>query len=167
MSKYIIIKGKVNSGKTTTCALLYDKLKKVAEKSFLFTSPLNRKIDKIEKNNKGNLKDFVSIHIFKGKVIVIISAGDEPKPLVLKIQKLLNPDTVIELTGEPYEVDIFVVCSRTQMRENSTLEMLYNRIPVKDRIEFETKYSENPEQKKTVKRKIVNNIIEHISREAI
>lgn len=162
MSQYIIIRGKVNSGKTSACGMLYKELKEDATVSYLLSSNLKQKHTKLRRGRTGNIIDFVSIHVYKGKVIVIISAGDVAEKLKEALEKLSNSKTMENLVGIPYKVDIFIVCARSQMRKNSTLEMLHNKIPEERRQEVLTKSFDDESHQKEDRHRVVKEVFELI-----
>jgi hypothetical protein len=162
MRNYIIIRAGVNGGKTTTCRVLYEKLSEKAEFSRLYNYQFER-IDKLRYSHKGNLIDFIAIIILNGKVIIIISQGDVAKRLEEILDKLTDIDLIKRITDNIINrIDFFVLCARSQMRFNSTIEMLYNRIPKDQRKEFWTTKSEDEKDKETNKLKVVEEIITYI-----
>lgn len=164
MENNIIIRAGVNGGKTTTCGVLYEELKKIAEFSKLYDYNFNE-IETLKYSKQGNIIDFIAILIVNGKVIIIISQGDIADWLKKLLDKLEDVMLIKKLTNDLSDkIDFYILCARSQMRKNSTIEMLYNRIPENNRKEFWTIKSENLREKKTVKMGIVTEIISHIEK---
>ncbi len=164
MENHIIIRAGVNGGKTTTCGVLYEELSKKAEFTKLYNYKFEE-IDSLKYNNEGNLMDFIAVIILNGKVIIIISQGDVAEWLQEILDKLFDKALIRRLTNNiSTKIDFYVLCARSQMRTNSTIEMLYNRIPENQRKEFWTTKSEDKKEKKVVKLKVVREIITHIEK---
>lgn len=161
MGNYIIIRAGVNGGKTTTCGVLYKKLSEKAEFSRLYNYQFER-IDKLKYNQKGNLIDFIAIIILNGKIIIIISQGDIAKRLEDILDKLTDFRIVDNIINR---IDFFVLCARSQMRTNSTIKMLYDRIPENQRKEFWTTKNKDDKDIETNKLKVVEEIISHIEKQ--
>ncbi len=160
MSNYAIIRAKINSGKTTTCGLLYEKLLKESEYSRLYNSRLEL-ITKLEYGDDGNLYDFVAIIVIDGFVIVIVSRGDVADDLEELLDKIELE--ISALCDNLYTViDLFVCCGRSVMREGSTIEMLYDRVESTNRQDFWTLRSPNFEDRIKVKEGVIGQITKHI-----
>lgn len=123
MSKLILIRGKVNAGKTTTAGLLYQKLITVAEKNHSFNGA-DAFEDSLKYNKKGNTKDFVTTMTINKHTVVIISAGDDADYL----KKQLEFHT---------QFDIIICCSRTANREGSSYRMILDNFAEKNPIILE------------------------------
>jgi hypothetical protein len=163
MEKFIIIRARVNGGKTTTCGYLYEQLKKKADYSKLFNLGFDE-IKELKYNEDGELFDFIGIIIIDGKVIIIISQGDVAADLEKMLNKLKDSNLIKELTNNISDVvHFFVVTGRSQMRKSSTIMMLYNRVPLNLRKEFWTEKSKDLKDKLKIKEKIVNQIINYIT----
>lgn len=107
--------------------------------------------------------DFIGVIIKKGKLIIIISPGDIAKDLEKILEKLGNPDLIKLITNNlSSKIDFFIVTGRSQMRKNSTIEMLHNRIPFNQRKEFWTLKSDDIKDRNKIKENIVNEIIDFI-----
>jgi len=162
MEDLIIIRAGVNGGKTTTCGCLYQQLSKTAQYSKLFSLSFNE-IRELKYNQDGGLYDFIGVIIINGKVIIIISQGDVAEDLEKILNKLKDGQLIKKLTnGLSNTVHFLVVTGRSQMRTNSTIMMLHNRIPSNRRKEFWTEKSRDLKDKLKVKEKIVTQIIEYI-----
>ncbi|UMY65433.1 MULTISPECIES: hypothetical protein [unclassified Flavobacterium] len=162
MEEFIIIRAGVNGGKTTTCGYLYEQLSKTAQYSKLFSLSFNE-IRELKYNEDGGLYDFIGVIIINGKVIIIISQGDVAEDLEKILNKLKDGQLIKKLTdGLSDIVHFLVVTGRSQMRTNSTIMMLHNRIPSDRRKEFWTEKSKDLKDKLKVKDKIVTQIIKYI-----
>ncbi|MCY0970232.1 hypothetical protein [Chryseobacterium wangxinyae] len=162
MENLIIIRAGVNSGKTTTCGYLFEELTKKAEFSKLFDLGFNE-ILSFKYGKNGNLRDFIGVIILNGKVIIIISQGDVSKYLEKILEKLKDVSLIKKITNNKSEIiDFLVVTGRSQMRKNSTIEMLHKRVPINQRKEFWTTKSVDLKNKIKVKEKVVNEIINYI-----
>ena len=164
MTDYIIIRAGVNGGKTTTCGLLFENLIRNTQNYWIFDTNLES-INELKYSEEGNLYDFVAILIINEIVIIIISQGDIASDLAEIMDKLENIEFVSNLIGKTINsVNYMVVCARSQMRQNSTIEMLYKRILGENRAEFWTLKSESPNEKFNVKASVVNEIAKFISK---
>ncbi len=163
MEDFIIIRAGVDGGKTTTCGYLYEQLSKKAEYSKLFSLGLNE-IKELKYNEDGALYDFIGVIIINGKVIIIISQGDVAEDLEKILNKLKDIKLIKKLTNNLSDAIHFVVVTgRSQMRRNSTIMMLHNRIPLNKRKEFWTEKSVELKDKLKIKEKVIGQIINHIS----
>jgi hypothetical protein len=163
MGNFIIIRASADGGKTTTCGYLYEQLKEKADYSKLFNLGFNE-IKELKYNEEGVLYDFIGIIIIDEKAIIIISQGDVAENLEKILNKLKDIDLIKELTNNLSDVvHFFVVTGRSQMRKNSTIMMLYNRVPLNLRKEFWTEKSKELKDKLKIKEKIVNQIINYIT----
>lgn len=163
MENLIIIRAGVDGGKTTTCGYLYEQLKEKADYSKLFNLGFDE-IKELKYNEDGALYDFIGIIIIDGKLIIIISQGDVAKDLEKILNKLKDSNLIKKLTNNLSDVvHFFVVTGRSQMRKNSTIMMLHNRVPLNLRREFWTEKSKELKDKLKIKEKIVNQIINYIS----
>jgi hypothetical protein len=164
MEDFIIIRAGVNGGKTTTCGYLYEHLSKEADYAKLFSLSFNE-IKELKYNEDGGLYDFIGVIIINGKVIIIISQGDVAEDLEKILNKLKDVQLIKKLTNDFSNViHFFVVTGRSQMRKNSTIMMLHNRISSNLRKEFWTEKSKELKDKLKVKEKIVSQIINYITR---
>lgn len=164
MENSIIIRAVGNGGKTTTCGVLYEELSKKAEFSKLYHNDNSfPETDILKYDTNGSLLDFMSILIVSGKTIVIISQGDVALWLEEKLNLFKDLNIVKKLTNNLSDkIDFYVVCARSKMNKNSTIEMLYKRVPSNQRKDFWTVKSESPEEKNTSKKNVVQEIINHI-----
>lgn len=163
MSEYIIIRAGVDGGKTTTSGLVFEALKKKADFFKLFDYNF-KELDGLLYNSNGSTIDFIAIIIINGVVVIIISQGDVAENLEQLLNKLLAKDLIKKLTNGLKDcIDIYICCARSQMRKNSTIEMLYKRIALpENRKEFWTKRSESFEDRNTIKNEIVKEITDYI-----
>lgn len=163
MREYIIIRAGVNGGKTTTSGLVFEELKKSADFFKIFDYNF-KELAGLRYNNNGSTRDFIAIIIINGIVIIIISQGDVAGDLKALLDKLLDKVLIKKLTdGLKEQIDIYVCCARSQMRTNSTIVMLYNRILEPEvRKEFWTKRSDSYQDRNDVKKEIVNEIVGNI-----
>lgn len=78
--KIIIIRGTINSGKTTTSGLIYSELLQFANKQHTFN---NKQVESnsLKFNNEGATVDFQAVLIVGKLKIGIVSAGDIAKNL--------------------------------------------------------------------------------------
>jgi hypothetical protein len=116
-------------------------------------------INELQYSKNGNLIDFIAIVKYEGKVIVIISQGDLSKKLRILLDKFINHNIPFNIPGK---VDFYVLCARSQMRKNSTIEMLYNTIPSEYRKEFTTIKSISERDMRSCKSNVIKEIIEYI-----
>ncbi len=147
MTKFIIITGTRDSGKTTTAGMVYKKLFPCA-KSVRLTDGDGKKLpidDSLIENSKP--KDFIAYLEVKDRIVAIVSIGDYPEYLDEQIKIYLD------------KVDYFVCCLRTHNREGSTRKMLLTKYANYPMEEFWTVYSENEAQKYLVKEEVVEKIV--------
>ena len=150
MTKFIIIKGTRDSGKTTTAGMVYKKLLLCAcpkEKVRLSDGdgralPIDHALLENEKP-----MDVIAYREVKGKKVAIVSIGDYPDYLEKQIKIYLD------------EVDYFVCCLRTRNREGSTRRMLLTNYANYPMEEFWTVHSEDEAQKYAVKEEVVDKIV--------
>ena len=127
----ITIRGKKNGGKTTTAALVQN------YKANSIGIWLDKKLAPVNGDN-GETHDFHSVLEFNGKVIVIISAGDDSNYLKEEILKM-------ETRFQPA---VMVVCARFR-DDNYTMSMLqkcYNDL-YNNRKEVIIRYSDESHSK--------------------
>lgn len=127
MTHHIIIRGKRDSGKTTTCAVLYKELKNVAEYSKTLTMSWEL-METIKLTPEGNYYDFISIFVVKGKLIILISAGDIAGDLGEILNKLSDQGILSSISGGRKNIDFIICCARSRNVDGSTIRMLYERI---------------------------------------
>lgn len=149
----ILLRGIGDAGKTTTATMTYFQLEKAADKKYLFDH-FNNPIDEVKYDNNGQIIDFKAVLVIKGKVVVIITAGDE----VLKL--LFNITFIIDFVKNHLKVniDILLCCGRSSNRNGSAFERLTNLYPKSKLSEvWVTRVEENI--MKIEKQKAVNQII--------
>lgn len=150
--KIILIRGTMNSGKTTTSGLVYSELVKISEEEHTFNEEKATK-NSLRFNKKNEVIDFTSILIIGKLKVGIVSAGDIAGDLKLKIEVMIN-----------LNVDILVCCARSRNQEGSSYRMISEYFSKEHEIigEFWTEFSNDPEQKNSVKQTIVKKIIDLI-----
>ena len=150
--KIILIRGTMNSGKTTTSGLVYSELVKISEKEHTFNG---KKVtgDSLQFNKKSEVVDFTSILIIGKLKVWIISAGDIADDLKYNIEVMIS-----------LEVDILICCTRSRNQGGSSYRMILDNFSKEHEIieEFWTEFSNDPEQKNSVKQTLVKKIIELI-----
>ena len=149
-TKFLIIRGKQDSGKTTTAGMVYKKLLPYADKKEnVLLADGNEKMLPIDDPliENGEPKDFIAYMEVKGKKISIVSLGDYPEYLERQIKVYLD------------KVDFFVCCLRTRNREGSARKMLFTGYAAYPKEEFSTVRSENESQKYLVKEEVVEKIV--------
>lgn len=146
MTKFLIITGTQNSGKTTTAGMLYKSLWQQAMNVHL--TDANGEVLPIDHLliENGEPMDFIANMEVEGKKVVIVSLGDYPDYLKRQIEIYLN------------EVVYFVCCLRTRDREGSTRRMLYADYANYPKEEYWTEYSGDKSLKFKVKEKVVERI---------
>lgn len=127
MTHHIIIRGQRDAGKTTTCAVLYKELKKVAEYSKTLTMSWTP-IETLRLTPKGNYFDFIAVFVVKGKLIVLISPGDIAGDLEDILNKLCDQGFLSSISEGRKKIDLIICCARSRNIEGSTIRMLHERI---------------------------------------
>lgn len=90
----IIIKGQGDAGKTTTAGYLYQDLLTAQPQTHIFKGKTVT-IDSLTYLTNGSTEDFIAILNINGKVVIIISAGDDWATLLEEINKLPAYDILI------------------------------------------------------------------------
>lgn len=150
MTKFLIITGTRDSGKTTTAGMVYKKLLPCAcPKEKVRLSDGDGKALPIDHTliENGKPMDFVAYMEMKGTKVAIVSIGDYPEYLEKQIKVYLD------------KVDYFVCCLRTHNREGSTRKMLLTNYAKYPKEEFLTIHSEEEAQKYVVKEVVVEKIV--------
>lgn len=151
MTKFLIITGTRDSGKTTTAGMVYKKLLSCAKNARLTDGDGKvLPIDDLLFEN-GKPKDFIAYLEVKGEKVVIVSIGDYPEYLEKQIKIYLG------------KVDYFVCCLRTQNREGSARRMVYTKYEDYSKEEFWIEYSEDEKQQFAAKENTVNQIVSVIT----
>ena len=147
MTKFLIITGTRDSGKTTTAGMVYKKLLPCAKNVCLTDG--DGKVLTIDDPllEDGKPKDFVAYLEVNGKKVAIVSIGDYPDYLEKQIKIYLD------------KVDYFVCCLRTRDREGSTRRMLITNYSNYPKEEFRTVHSEDKSQMFSIKEEIVEKIV--------
>lgn len=150
--KIILIRGTMNSGKTTTSGLVYSELVKISEKEHTF----NRKKvteNSLQFNQKNEVIDFTSVLIIGKLKVGIISAGDIAADLKCNIEVMISLD-----------VDILICCTRSRNQKGSSYRMISDYFSKEHEIigEFWIEFSKDPEQKNSIKQSTVKKIIDLI-----
>ena len=149
MTKFLIITGTQNSGKTTTAGMVYHSLQQHADcEDKVSLTDADGKVLPIDHSllENGEPMDFIANMEVKGKKVVIVSLGDYPEYLKRQIVIYLN------------KVDFFVCCLRTRDRKGSTRRMLYSDYADYPKEEFWTEFSDDKSQRFEVKGKVVKKI---------
>lgn len=141
----IIIRGTQDSGKTTTAALVHNRLVENGA-----TAKLLQMKDNILDAGQYT-RDFQSVLDVEKKRIVIISEGDDDDTLYERMEWL----------NDEYRPDIMVVCARTYNRSGSSYRMLteYYSDAMREENEFWVEYADDAT--KTIETKIP--IVEQIT----
>lgn len=145
----IIIKGKQNSGKTTTAACVHNELINPEGALLKLFRTAGGYMPVI-----GEMRDFWSVLDLGRKRIVIISQGDDANYLEKMMEHLIWS----------YAPDIVVVCTRTRPVEGSSWNMLHGKYnsSLRDDCIFEVEPTANPaevlNEKKAKAREIVDKI---------
>ncbi len=145
----IIIRGQMNSGKTTTTGLIYSELVKIAEKEHTFNGKSVTE-NSLKYNKKNDVIDFTSV-LKVGKLKVgIISAGDIAKDLKYNIKIMIRLD-----------IDILVCCARSRNQKGSAYRMILDDFSKEYKIikEVWSEFSKDSNQKNNIKMKNVKEII--------
>lgn len=155
MTKFIIIRGQQNSGKTTTAGLVYTELLTICETTKHIFNSKEVEINSLQYNkNTGALFDFTAILMVNGKNIGIISAGDLPNELETEIKNLIK-----------IGVNFIICCSRSRNVEGSSYRMIKSNFSKEYDIlkEIWVSYSRDDKEKLKVKTKSVSEIIKLIN----
>lgn len=156
MTKFIILRGCENTGKTTTCNYVYKQLLKSANTEHLFGWP-EVSLTMVTKDSRGYDKkglpvDIKSVMTIGNKKVGILSRGDIVEPAFTKsINEVLSQN-----------VDVFLCCTRSKNRNNSTYAYIEEISKGYPREVFWTNVTEIAEKVDTVKRKQAEEITEYI-----
>lgn len=152
MAKIIIIRGKQNTGKTTTSGLVYKELLKLSDKNHTFNNKEAIQ-DSLIYDKEGNTIDFTAILNCKNKKIGFASAGDVANDLHISIKILIA-----------LNVDIIICCARSRNVKGSAYRMIFDDFSSKNDIisNIFTAFSNNIENKINAKSEVVNKIIDTI-----
>lgn len=122
MAQFVIIRGKENSGKTTTMWFVYQYLLKEADAGSKHLFRWGHETDFCkstipvavpEQPVPNEIRDFTAILTIHGKKVGIVSEGDKPE--------YLGPTLTILLQ---YDVDVIICCTKTRDMDGSTRRML-------------------------------------------
>lgn len=153
MTKFILIRGQQNSGKTTTAGLAYSELLKICEAKHIFNSK-EVEINSLQYNkDTGALFDFTAILKLNSKSIGIISAGDLAEVLENEIKKFIK-----------LKINLIICCSRSRNVKGSSYRMLTTKFSKEHNIlkEIWVSYSPDEKDKLRIKAKSVSEITELI-----
>lgn len=147
--KIIIIRGTMNSGKTTTSGIVYSELVKIAEKEHTFNKK-NVSENSLKFNKKNDILDFTSVLVVGKLKIGIVSAGDIAKDLKHNIEIMIR-----------LGIDILICCARSRNQKGSAYRMILHDYSKEHKIikEFWLEYSSDSKQKDSVKMKTVKGVI--------
>lgn len=143
MAQFVIIRGPVNSGKSTTTQLVYKYLAPMADigSQHLFRYRMENPFDvlvspEVPKYVSGNSQyDFYAILTIQGKKIGIASAGDTMDKVKAAVDEFLLQ----------HNVDIVVCCTHSYDKKGSAYRMLKNIYsPLHPMKEFLTKRTSSP-----------------------
>lgn len=155
-TKFIVIKSKGNSGKTTTIWLVYLELLKQGAIVLSFSNTYNGHPCAIPNTlpPANNRYDFVAELSWNNKRIVIISQGDVSAYVDNELQKVL-----------PTSPDFVICASRSQYRTDSTWELFETKYTnlLYDRICLWSEYTTNTQNKLIVKNPTIEVIVKYIS----
>ncbi len=155
MAKFIIIRGKKDSGKTTTAGLVFIELLKISELKHLVNGK-DVVSNSLEYNSDtGDLKDFSAILTINSKKIAIISAGDEVNPLANNINDFIANN-----------INIIICCARSRNVKGSTYRMIIDTYTKDHQIlkEIWVYYSIDKEDKDVIKKASVFEIFEIVNK---
>lgn len=153
MTKFILIRGQQNSGKTITAGLAYSELLKICEAKHIFNGK-EVEINSLQYNkDNGALFDFTAILNLNSKRIGIISAGDLPGDLETEINRFIKQG-----------INLIICCSRSRNVAGSSYRMLTTTFSREHNIlkEIWVSYSPDEKDKLRIKAKSVSEIIELI-----
>ncbi|WDF61035.1 hypothetical protein PQ462_06625 [Flavobacterium sp. KACC 22758] len=150
MAKIILIRGERNSGKTTTTGLVYSELLKISEIKHKFNNKDVTKNSLTYDNETGDLIDFNAVIKIKGKTIGIVSAGDVAEDLKAQLSIFIQ-----------INIDIIICCARSRNVDGSSYKMIITNFAKQNPIlkEVWSKFSPKKEEKKTVKKQTIEEII--------
>ena len=154
MAKFIIIRGKGNSGKTTTAGLVYSELLKISETKHRFNGKDVESNSLKYKKDSGDLFDFISILTINSKKIGILSAGDVSIELEKNINSFIN-----------IGIEIIICCSRSRKVKGSSYKMIIDKFSKNNKIikEVWVSYSANKADKESIKMHSVLEIIKIVN----
>ena len=152
----IIIKGKSNVGKTTIATLLHNKLTEIEGIELKWMIYDHWKLPVEEKDlYVPRVPDFRSVFHYKEKRIGIVSHGDTSRYAKQFIRQIIND----------FSVDILIVCSSIDGYNWNMLNRDFGEYVKTENI-FEVTKDDEVENKcdnLSVKKNLVNNIINHIN----
>ena len=146
MAKIILIRGRRNSGKTTTTGLVYSELLKISEIDHKFNNKEVSKNSLTYDNKTGDLIDFNAVIRIKGK----ISAGDVADDLKAQLSIFVK-----------INIDIIICCARSRNVDGSSYKMIITDFTKQNPIlkEVWTKFSSKKEEKEIVKKQTIEEIV--------
>ena len=153
MTKFILIRGYENSGKTATAGLVYSDLIKIAQKEHVFNYIQVNDNGLMLNDSKDSFIDFTAILTIRTKQVGIISAGDIPLELEKQINMFLSKS-----------VDIIICCTRSRNVVGSSYRMIQDKfLPTCEIVkEFWVSYTPMKKDVFTVKEASVMEIVNHI-----
>ena len=157
MAKFILIRATINSGKTTTASLVYTELLKHAEVEHMFNGEKPVSVNGLVYREDGTVEDFNAALTINGKTVCILSAGDNANDTREALDWLLRD----------YNFDIIICCSRSQNKAGSVYRMLIEKYFPNHELVLETTtiHDTDPDQKYSVKKKIVDEIVKKVLEE--
>lgn len=152
MTKFLIVTGTENSGKTTTMGMVYKKLLPLATEAYLADASDVEISTDDTLMRYGNPIDFISyLKINNKTTIAMISAGDVAADVKDYAEAYLKNN-----------VDYIICCARTQNRKGSARRVLYDDFKEYPKEEFWPVYSDDKSQMFSVKEDVVEQIISKI-----
>ena len=152
MTEFIIIKGTINSGKTTTAGMVYKELLPRSAQPHYFNKRESFTNGLIICDEYGSWRDFSAELTINNKTIAIVSAGDVRAVLKKEIEYFLNKN-----------VNVLIICLRTYNRQGSSRQMVYTDYPDYPKTEFLTPYSRDICKREEIKKDVVKLIVEKIN----
>lgn len=155
-TRFLILRGKENSGKTTLCAEVYRQLLPFAKEKHLFGKCCEQmKIvvqDSIKVDEQGNTCDFQALLDVVDKKVAFFSMGDKVSECFKTgIQSFIDKN-----------VEILVCCTRSQNRKNSTFKYIEETYTGFCKKVYWTKYAPNKRDMSGVKQEQAEEIKQYI-----
>jgi len=152
--KLLIIRGTVDAGKTTTCALLHNELVTNCGAEIIHLEVILGGYygNVIPIPDDGNAVDFYSVLKVKNTVVSIISPGDDAQVLKEDMNNYISK----------YHPEIMIVCARARDVKGSSIRMIKEYFPSLYNLNNEiwTTHSENSSDKIKVKEPVICKLFE-------
>ncbi|MBR5920133.1 MAG: hypothetical protein IKZ56_03090 [Bacteroidales bacterium] len=158
-TRFIILRGNENYGKTTLCAEIYKQLLPFAEKKHKFGKQ-NEELqtvfkDSVQKDKEGRICDFQALLTIGDKHVGLYSMGDFVSVFFKEYVQVF-----IDL-----EVDVFVCCTRSRNKVNSTFRYIEESYKEFNKQVFWVEYVPNEEEVGNVKQRQAKEIVQFIMNE--